>query len=319
MFANRLQKQHRSRLPWGRREGLTCWRLYDRDIPELPFVVDWYDGSLHVAEWERPHDRTPDAHEAWVDRMLGAAAQALGVAERDVFLKTRRRQRGTSQYGRFGHAGAERVVEERGLRFVVNLSDYLDTGLFLDHREVRRRVRSESEGRRVLNLFGYTGAFSVYAAAGGARAVDTVDLSRTYLTWAARNAALNEQEPGPHAFHASDVAAFVRAARADGERWDMIVLDPPTFSNSRRVREVLDVQRDHVALIAMARSVLRPGGVLWFSTNARRFRLDDGAFAGCDAVEMTEATAPFDFGARRSRLVWRAVSPTTPRPPGGRP
>lgn len=307
MFANRLTKNMRARRVWAAREGLTCWRVYDRDIPELPFSVDWYDGRLHVSEWDRPHDRNEREHEKWVDRMLGAAAAALEVPERDVFLKTRRRQRGGSQYQRFGHAGAEYVVEERGLHFVVNLSDYLDTGLFLDHRETRRLVRSECKDARVLNLFGYTGSFSVYAAAGGAREVTTVDLSRRYLEWARRNFLENGFDPTAHKFLALDARRYLQFLSADRAGFDLVVLDPPTFSNSRALPDVLDVQRDHVELIQDALSALRVGGVLYFSTNFRRFRLDESAFDGADVVEVTARLAPKDFSQHRLHRCWRAV------------
>jgi 23S rRNA G2069 N7-methylase RlmK/C1962 C5-methylase RlmI len=308
MFANRLRKRHRVLRREARRCGVTCFRVYDRDIPELPFAVDDYEGRLHIAEYVRPHERTPDEHDAWLDAMGSAAADALGVDPADVWMKRRARQRGAEQYTRFARSDARFVVGEHGLRFEVNLSDYLDTGLFLDHRVARAGVRDEAKGRDVLNLFAYTGAFSVYAASGGARSVTTVDLSMTWLDIARRNFELNDLDTGPpHRFVRADVMQWLDDPATARAGFDLVILDPPTFSNSKRMQDVFDVQRDHVSMIRSVRERLRPGGVLLFSTNFRRFRLDDRAFAGFDVEETSETTVPFDFRNRRIHRSWRAV------------
>lgn len=293
MLHNRLRKTARHRRKWARRAGVACYRLYEHDIPEVPLIVDWYAGRLHVADVSRD-DEVLD-----LDALLHAAATALDVPPDQVYCKRRQRQRGAAQYTPFDRAEARFVVPEGGHRFWVNLSDYLDTGLFLDHRRTRARVQAEAAGARVLNLFAYTGSFTVYAAAGGARRTMTVDLSATYLEWAQANLALNGLTGPQHVFERADVLQWMRAARHRPARYDLIVLDPPTFSNSKRMHATFDVRRDHAALIADARALLAPGGVLYFSTNARRFRLD----ASIDADEITDI--PPDFDRRRPHRCWK--------------
>lgn len=306
MFGNRLRKNFKKLREPVRRRELTAWRLYSRDIPELPFLIDWYDGRLHVAEWLRPHDRSEHEHAEWIDRMIGEAARVLEVPERNVFIKRRERQRGNEQYRRFGHAGAEVTVTERGMQFITNLSDYLDTGLFLDHRDTRDMVRRASHGARVLNLYAYTGSFSVAAAMGGAQQVVTVDLSRNYLNWARRNFALNGIDTHRHEFLEVDSLRFLRSWPELSAKFDIAVVDPPTFSNSARLDDTFDVQRDHVDLLQAVLKVMRPNGTVFFSTNARRFHLDQDAFAGAEVVEITDKTVPFDFDGERPHRCWRA-------------
>ncbi|MFW6154309.1 MAG: bifunctional 23S rRNA (guanine(2069)-N(7))-methyltransferase RlmK/23S rRNA (guanine(2445)-N(2))-methyltransferase RlmL [Planctomycetota bacterium] len=306
VFANRLRKMARHRRRWPNR-GITCYRLYDRDIPEVPLAVDRYEEYVHVAEYERPHDRTPAEHADWLDMLMDVIAEVLEVPREHVFLKHRRRQRGSAQYERVAERGRIVTVHEGGLTFEVNLSDYLDTGLFLDHRLTRARVREEAAGKRMVNLFAYTGAFSVYAAAGGAASTTTVDLSKTYLDWARRNMALNGVSPGPaHRFVQADAMAFL-ADHAPGDHYDLAVIDPPTFSNSKRTEGVFDVQRDHAPLLAAAARLMPPGGVIYFSTNARRFKLDEPALPGLEIQDITRRTVPDDFRNARVHRCWRMV------------
>lgn len=304
-FANRLKKRARHLRKWAAREGVTCYRLYDRDIPEVPLAVDWYDGRLHVAEYARGGEGPQD--DAWVAAMVDAARDALEVPADGVFVKRRERQRGLSQYDKVDATGARFVVLEDGLRLLVNLADYLDTGLFLDHRLTRRMVREEARGKDVLNLFAYTGAFTVHAAAGGAASTTTVDLSRTYLDWARDNLAENGFSAGAaHELVQADATRWVR--EAPSARWDLVVLDPPTFSNSKRMDEVFDVQRDHVALLQAVYRLTRPGGVVYFSTNFRKFKPEPAAFAGTARVdELSAATVPEDFRNSRIHRAWRVV------------
>lgn len=304
MFANRLRKNQRRLRKWARRHQITCYRLYDRDIPELPFAVDWYDGRLYVAEYARPHDREPDAHEAWIDAMMAAAAAALELPPEAVHQKRRARQRGEAQYEKQGETGRRFVVREGGLDFLVNLDDYLDTGLFLDHRPARAMVREAAKGKRVLNLFGYTGAFTVYAAAGGARQTVTVDLSNTYLDWSADNLALNGLTDRRNVLVREDVLEWMGHAIERGDVYDIIVLDPPTFSNSKKMRDVLDLRRDHPMLLTDALALLAPGGWLLFSTNARKFRLERRGLPPCRITDITDETVPEDFRKRPHRA-WR--------------
>lgn len=306
MLVNRVRKNARGLRRWARREGVTCYRLYDRDIPEIPLAIDWYDGHLHVAQYAMPH-KAHTLEPEWLDAQVAAVAGALAVPPDRVHVKRRERQRGHRQYERLAPPGQRFVVTEGGLRFSVDLDAYLDTGLFLDHRPTRARVRAEAAGRRFLNLFCYTGAFTVYAAAGGARASTSVDLSRTYLDWARDNLALNDLAGPAHQLVRADVRRFLEQAAADRDLYDLVVLDPPTFSSSKKTDRVLDVQRDHPELIALTLAVTRPGGVVYFSTNARRFRLDEAAITGADIEDITAETIPPDFRDCRIHRCWRLV------------
>jgi 23S rRNA (cytosine1962-C5)-methyltransferase len=325
MLGNRVTRNARHLGKWARRDGVTCWRVYDRDIPEIPLTIDRYDAALVVADLRRfvGDDRDPeedDDHPArpratddpqWLDAMITAARTALGVAASDVFRKSRRRQAGRregQQYERLADAGAWREVGEGGRRFHVNLSDYLDTGLFLDHRITRARFAAEAAGKRVLNLFAYTGAFTVYAATAGATASTTVDLSKTYLEWAGRNWAANAIDGAAHVRVHADVRRFLADARSTGDAWDLAIVDPPTFSSSARMDYTWDVQRDHAALLRDVADVIAPGGVVWFSTNRRKFELD-AAVEGT-VTDLTAATIPPDFRDQRVHHVYRIALPS---------
>jgi 23S rRNA (cytosine1962-C5)-methyltransferase len=227
------------------------------------------------------------------------------MAPATIAFKERRKRHGREQHTKTGAAGSDFAIVEGGLRFIVNLEAYLDTGLFLDHRALRAMVRERAAGRRMLNLFAYTGSFTVYAAAGRATATDTVDLSNTYLDWAARNFAANRMDPRCNTLIRADVLAWLDAARAEGRRYGLIVLDPPAFSNSKAMAGVLDIQRDHVALVRAARDLLDPGGELYFSTNLRTFRLDPALAGDPVCVDITPQTLPEDFRDRRVHHAFR--------------
>ncbi|HWB08674.1 MAG TPA: bifunctional 23S rRNA (guanine(2069)-N(7))-methyltransferase RlmK/23S rRNA (guanine(2445)-N(2))-methyltransferase RlmL [Pirellulales bacterium] len=306
LFARRLTTRARHLRRWPAKRGITCYRLYDRDVPEIPLIVDRYEDCLHLAEYDRPHDRSPAEHADWLDLMAKTAAETLEVAKGNVFMKRRQRQRGLNQYERFSEQGKTLVVHEGGLKFRVNLSDYLDTGLFLDHRITRSMVRDAAAGTRFLNLFGYTGAFTVYAAAGGAQATTTVDLSNTYLEWAEENLKLNDLSGRDHRFVRDDAVGFLRFHRP-GAVYDLAVVDPPTFSNSKKTDDIWDVQRDHADLLARLIPLMSPGGVIYFSTNSRRFKLDEAALSGLAIREISRQTVPEDFRNRRVHRCWRMV------------
>ena len=308
MLVNRITKNRRRLKGWLKRSGVTCYRLYDRDIPELPLVFDWYAGHLHVAEYDRPSNPEGEAHTAWIGALTAAVAESLQVSSDDVFVKFRNRQRGTTQYQRFSDREARFKVSESGLNFWVNLSDYLDTGLFLDHRPMRQMVRAEAADKRLLNLYAYTASFSVYAAAGGAAETVSVDLSNTYLDWAAHNFEANNMTKSDHRLVRDDVMDYLHTSLESEQRFDLVVVDPPTFSNSKRMQGTFDVGRDHVALLEAVQRVLTPGGVVYFSTNARRFdwQGDSLDWAGCK--EITDQTIPEDFRQRRSHRCWRLVA-----------
>ncbi|KKK75445.1 hypothetical protein LCGC14_2873640, partial [marine sediment metagenome] len=268
IFANRLRKMARHLRRWPGR-GITCYRVYDRDIPEIPLAVDIYEGRLHMAEYDRPHDRTPAEHADWLDMLIKVAGETLGIGPEDIYLKRRRRQRGIAQYNKVSEAGSVCTVHEGGLEFEINLSDYVDTGLFLDHRITRDMVRAESVGKRMLNLFAYTGAFSVYAAAGGATSTVTVDLSKTYLDWAKRNMSANGFEGQEHRFVRSGAMEFLRS-HPQGEQYDLAAIDPPTFSNSKKIQDVFDVQRHYSDLLIATAGLLPEGGGIYFQIKPGR-------------------------------------------------
>jgi 23S rRNA (cytosine1962-C5)-methyltransferase len=311
-FRNRLAKSARHWGKWARRRGFGAYRVYDRDLPEFPLAIDCYvpeDSVLpprvHLQEIDTGWEQTEREHAAWVAAVRAAAAAALGMAPATIAFKERRKRHGREQHTKTGAAGSDFAIVEGGLRFIVNLEAYLDTGLFLDHRALRAMVRERASGRRMLNLFAYTGSFTVYAAAGGATATDTVDLSNTYLDWAGRNFAANGMDPRRNTLIRADVLAWLDAAHAEGRRYGLIVLDPPAFSNSKAMAGVLDIQRDHVALVRAARDLLDAGGELYFSTNLRTFRLDPALAGDSACVDITPQTLPEDFRDRRVHHAFR--------------
>lgn len=305
-LANRLKKRFRHLWKYAKRVQTTAFRVYHRDIPEIPLEIDWYDGHLHIAEYLRPHDRTPGEHQAWLEEMVDTAARTLTVPPERVFFKQRERQRGKNQYEPVARQNYTITVEEQGLLFRVNLSDYLNTGLFLDHRELRMHVAKRCANKRVLNLFAYTGSFTAYAIAGGARSTVTVDLSRTYLDWAKENLRLNGLFTAGHEFRRADVIQEIENLRNEGRRFDLIILDPPSFSNSKNMETTLDIQRDHVTLIMDCLALLDPGGELIFSTNKRRFqfRRQELQDRGVEISSLTKLTMPEDFQGTNIHHVW---------------
>ncbi len=308
-FHNRLKKTLPARRRWAAREGVTAYRVYDADIPEFRYAVDVYGEHAHVVEYERRGRLRPPAEGEAIAR---AVAEVLGVPPEHVHRKTKApKVWGAEQYQRLGEAGRRLVVVEHGLKFWVNLDDYLDTGLFLDHRETRARVRAEARGKRFLNLFCYTGAFTVHAAAGGARATTSVDLSNTYLGWAKDNLALNGLDDDRQELVRSDVLRWLGQAR--GRQFDLAVLDPPSFSASKKMERTLDIGRDHVELVDGTLALLAPGGVLYFSTNFRGFVLDEAALRelrrGLSIEELTPASIPDDIRDKQVHRCFRLVVP----------
>lgn len=301
MFANRLRKNLKHLGKQAKRQGVGCWRLYDADMPEYALAVDLYTGAgpdegkrwLYVQEYSPPITVSPDAARKRREEALAVLPEVTGVALSEVHLRVRKRQKDGGQYRKLNRREEFHVVEEDGLKLQINLDDYLDTGLFLDHRLTRGRLRAAAEGKRFLNLFCYTGVATLHAAAGGARTSLSIDLSRTYLDWAGRNLALNGFDAGAHQLLQADCLAWLDAPAQ--ETFDLIFLDPPTFSNSARMEGVLDVQRDHARLIEGCLKRLAPGGLLVFSTNAQRFVIDPALEARCEVRDITAATLPFDF------------------------
>ena len=284
--------------------GATCYRLYDHDLPEFPFCIEIYDQNIYVAEYKRRHGMDEDEHDEWMKQSIVVICEILKVSDENIFLKLRQKKPGRlGQYQKTAGKQSEFIVEENKLKFIVNLSDYLDTGLFLDHRVTREKVKAEAKEKKVLNLFSYTGSFSVYAAAGEANEIVTVDLSKTYLAWALRNMKLNEfADPSKYKFIHADVLQYLHTIPEN--YFDLVILDPPTFSNSKRMEDILDIQRDHVRLINDCLRVLKPGGRIYFSTNYKRFVLEIASIQSSSIKDITKQTTPFDFEGRINRVCY---------------
>jgi len=305
-LANRVKKNAKALRGRLKAQGTTCFRVYDRDIPELPLAIDVYGDWLHVIEYQGKHGRSDRDHLDFLNGLAHAAGAALDIPAERVVLKQRRRRLQGEEAPRQAREEQRIVVEESGLSFYVNLTDFIDTGLFLDHRPTRREIRKIIEGKRFLNLFAYTGAFTVYAAAGGAERTTTVDLSGRYLRWAEDNVALNRLEGSNHRFIKTDVNAFLHDARRDIEVYDVAIIDPPTASTSEKMEGDFDVQRDHTNLIGRTLELMREGGVVYFSTNFKRFVFDEAAFASHHVEEITARSVPKEFRQNPHRA-WRIV------------
>lgn len=309
---NRLRKNERVLRSWIRSADAGAVRLYDRDIPEIPLAVDRYKGQAYASDepesalvlalYERPYEKSMEEEAAWLDRMASSACDALGIPRSRVFLKTRRRMEGLSQYGTDSSSFLMKV-RESGLFFKIELSRFLDTGLFSDHRPARSLVRALAAGSRALNLFSYTGAFSVYAAAGGAASVTSVDLSNTYLGWSEDNFKLNSLDENLHEPVRSDVLQFLYASRRSGRRWDLIIADPPTFSNSTMAPEDFDINKDWPELLGACRDALSPHGIILFSTNSRRLRWEP-SLSPLPWKDISEWSIPPDFRNSKIHRCW---------------
>ncbi|MDR0511712.1 MAG: class I SAM-dependent methyltransferase [Treponema sp.] len=309
LLFNRLSKRFRHLKKWARRMNINAFRLYDRDIPEIPLVLDIYDdavsGALYVRR-EKNAGMEERYTQVWLSSMKTAVARSLDISDSRVFLKERRRmhqrQEG-DQYTKVSASGFYRDVREGDMRFRVNLSDYLDTGLFLDSRKKRALIRGACDGKRVLNLFAYTGTLSVCAAIGGAKHVDSVDLSNTYLEWAKVNFALNglqaSYEKGEMPLIRENVITFIAEALRNKLTWDVIILDPPAFSNSKKMQGTLDIRRDHEALIKQCLSLLKSDGTLYFSSNAKGFSLETGETANYSVKDLRPLFTDEDFKGKR--------------------
>lgn len=303
-FTNRLAKNHRHLSKWARRLNLDAWRVYDRDIPQFPFAIDRYGDHIHLQEYDTGWVMTDDDYKAWLASIQQAIAQTLTIDPERIHHKQRRRQKGTNQYEKTGQLGEDFIIHENGRAFWVNLDKYLDTGLFLDHRNTRALVGKQASGSRFLNLFSYTGSFTVYAATGGATYSETVDLSNTYLDWAARNFALNGISPQQHQLIRADVNAYLDDAIFQGKQFDLIVIDPPSFSNSKKMPDILDIQRDHPSLIRRAMQLLSPDGQLYFSTNLRGFIPESLIFNQFHWHDISHQSVPEDFRNRKIHQCW---------------
>ncbi len=357
LFGNRLSKKYKQLRKWARRERVTCYRLYDRDIPEVPLAADLYEflppyidtkleaanfmreidaqiaannlqaakesqsrKYLHLYLYERPYEKDEKEEEEWMQTMAQKASEVLEIPFDHVITKLRKKQKGENQYEKIeAKKQITGIAQESGQLFNINLSDYLDTGLFLDHRPLRNIVRQSCAGKSVLNLFCYTGSFSVYAAEGKASRVESVDLSNTYIAWAKRNLELNGfTDPDKYVFTRGDVIGFLNQKNAEVKnpmgtnRYDVIVLDPPTFSNSKNTESTLDINRDWSNLVTKCLNLLNERGILYFSTNSRRLSFDRSLIPQATAngavvsvTDITEETLGEDYKGTKMHRCWK--------------
>ncbi|WP_165007985.1 class I SAM-dependent methyltransferase [Neisseria yangbaofengii] len=303
-FANRLGKNIKHLMKWAKRNQIEAWRIYDRDIPQFPFAIDVYGGHIHLQEYDTGWLMQPEEYEAWLADVLEAIGFVTGFSPEQIHLKRRERQKGTQQYEKTGKSGEDFVISENGRRFWVNLDKYLDTGLFLDHRNTRKKVGNNARGKRFLNLFSYTGSFTVYAATGGATGSETVDLSNTYLDWAKRNFELNGIDSNAHKIVRADVFQYLKNAEAEGKKFDLIVMDPPSFSNSKKMLDILDIQRDQMTLINGAMKLLASDGLMYFSNNLRSFGLNPEISEKYAVKDVTKQSVPDDFRNKKIHQCW---------------
>jgi 23S rRNA (cytosine1962-C5)-methyltransferase len=305
MFRNRLGKVFRHVSKSARKQAVSCYRIYDHDLPEFPLCIEKYEDWLYVAEYRRNHKMEEAEHESWLADCKNIIIEITGLPAASIVLRTRQRKSNRQdQYQKLDDGRRFILANENGLKFKINLTDYLDTGLFLDHRITRSLIRDSSKGKNVLNLFCYTGSFSVYAAAGEAAEVVSVDLSKTYLKWALENMELNElYDASRHLYLHEDAKQYLHKLPA--EYFDLVIMDPPTFSNSKRMEDFLDIQRDHPKLINQAVASMKQGGTLYFSTNFSRFQMQEEYLSGCTVKDITRLTTPFDFQGKLKRFCFR--------------
>ena len=303
-FVNRLGKNIKHLRKWAQRQDIEAWRMYDRDIPQYPFAADIYADHVHLQEYDTGWLMHKTDYEKWLAEVVEAVLFVTGLPKEHIHVKKRQRQKGKYQYEKTGITGTDFVIHEHGRAFWVNLDKYLDTGLFLDHRNTRQKIGNIAAGKRFLNLFAYTGSFSVYAATGGALFSETVDLSNTYLQWAQRNFELNGLDMQAHQIVRADVFQYLQKAVEDHKQFDLIVMDPPSFSNSKKMLDILDIQRDQEKLIDGAMRLLSKQGSLYFSNNLRSFTLNPVLEQRYDVNNISRKTIPEDFRNTRIHQCW---------------
>ncbi|ELV8626583.1 bifunctional 23S rRNA (guanine(2069)-N(7))-methyltransferase RlmK/23S rRNA (guanine(2445)-N(2))-methyltransferase RlmL [Vibrio cidicii] len=293
-FANRLKKNIGKVGKWAKKEQLECYRIYDADLPEYNVAIDIYLDHIVIQEYAAPKDVPEEKAKRRLTDIIRATIQVTGIEANKVVLKVREKQKGRNQYQKMAQVAQTMEVNEYGVKLIVNLYDYLDTGLFLDHKITRRRLGEMAQGKDFLNLFAYTGSATVHAAKGGARSTTTVDMSKTYLQWAKDNMALNGCVGNQHKFEQADCLQWLENAQG---QYDLIFIDPPTFSNSKRMEASFDVQRDHIKLMKNLKRLLRPGGMIVFSNNKRHFKMDLESLLdlGLNAQNISSQTLPLDF------------------------
>jgi 23S rRNA (cytosine1962-C5)-methyltransferase/23S rRNA (guanine2445-N2)-methyltransferase / 23S rRNA (guanine2069-N7)-methyltransferase len=287
---NRIEKNYKHRAKWAKKEGIEAFRIYEKDIPEFPFIVDMYKDFAVIFE---KRDSEIDAEKFdHFEFIITAVKNVLKLPEEKVVIKSRFRQKGNIQYERIDSKNEFFSIREYQANFLVNLFDYLDTGLFLDHRPMRQMIFKESAGKKVLNLFSYTGSVSVMAALGGAQSVTSVDLSATYQDWAKKNFEHNNISLRNHTFNTQSALEYLEKSNAS---FDLIFIDPPTFSNSKKMQDDFEVEKDQVFLITHCLRLLSPNGTIYFSNNKRKFKLDSQISEMAVVKDITNSTIPMDF------------------------
>jgi 23S rRNA (cytosine1962-C5)-methyltransferase len=304
-FYNRLQKVHKQLSKIAAKRNITCYRLYDKDMPEHPLIIDVYDKNVVVYEYESKHNLSDDAYNEWHDTCIEIIKNILQLTEEQLHCKTRRRKKDReSQYQKIDEKNEFEIVAENNLKFYTNYHDFLDTGLFLDHRITRKMVQDMSKDKKVLNLFCYTGSFSIYAAAGGATEVWSLDLSNTYIDWGKRNDALNNSSADAKMYwNKCDVLQEIQKLPVN--YFDIIILDPPTFSNSKMMKTHWDVQQHHVTLLNDIYKIIATDGVVFFSNNAKHFGLFDEVSKQWIVKDITKQTTDFDYQGKLKRVCYK--------------
>ncbi len=299
---NRIRKNYSQIVKWAKRTRTNCFRLYDRE--RVPLAIDYYDGRfcLHYFSRSRDNDEPPLDLE---QEVIGALRSLFGAKPESIYWRTRIKREKREQYEKLGRTMEFFPVLEYGVQFKINLLDYLDTGLFLDHRETRRYISSVSKGKRLLNLFAYTCSFSVHAAASGAVFTKSVDMSNTYTSWGRDNFILNSLSGKNNEIVRADCLKFLDEEIRSGVKYDIIVIDPPTISRSKKMDQMFDIQVDYVSLLSKALMLLAEGGVIYFSTNSRRFVFDEAQFNGCTIIDVTSKTLPIDFQDPKIHACWK--------------
>ena len=298
-FKNCIRKNYQHIRKWAKRTETDCFRIYDRDIKEYPLAIDFYAGRFCVQFFSYEGDVLSDELRGEIERVLGALLEARPC---QIYWKIRMKREKTEQTEKLAEDDDFFTVVEYGVKFKVNLKDYLDTGLFLDHRETRRMVATLSKGKRLLNLFAYTCSFSVQAAANGARFTKSVDMSNTYTEWGKENFLLNGLSLKNNDIVRADCLKFLEYEMGE---YDIIVIDPPTISRSKKMEQLFDILVDYVTLITQSLKLLAPGGVIFFSTNSRKFKFDESLFTGCTIQEISDKTLPFDFHNKKIHRCWK--------------
>ena len=294
-FYNRIKKNIAKHKGWVKSQNIEAYRAYEKDIPEYPYIVDIYkDKAVVYEQGKRLEEDSPLSIKHQEE--IVEALKALGFKSQDIHMKVRERKAGTSQYEKLSEKDNYFIVRENQARFWINLDDYLDTGLFLDHRPARQKVFKLAKGKQFLNLFSYTGSVSVFAALGGAAKVTTVDMSNTYMNWAKQNFEINQIPEDDHLFYTQDVFKFLDDHH---KKYDLIFLDPPTFSNSKKMDGTLDILRDHMDLVSRTMNLLKEDGLLIFSTNYRDFKIDESLVQEFDVKDITKDTIPQDFRSQK--------------------